>query len=307
MRIALVLPDAAYNSYLHGMIWGEEIDAKGLKAAFEKNSEVQCEIVTPNILKHLDERKLGMNFNAAIHFDWPTYQIKTGSNILFFQQYYNDEAIEKAHLDFHNFDYVITNSKYTADKYDNVHYFPSAVDIEKFSPGDLSRKYTSEVVFIGNTRMREPQQYKRYLFPASSFDLKIYGTGWDAELFNEYHPFYDGAISFDEMIDVYRSTKIALCIHNSRYIEPYGLITNRIFHTIAVGIVLISDKHPVMMDTFPEGAGVIYTDGYNHTKEIINELLNNPQRYNEIVNKGRQVLYENHTWSKRVEFLSSMF
>ncbi|GAA0383165.1 glycosyltransferase family protein [Paenibacillus motobuensis] len=306
MNIALALPDMAYNSYLHGMIWGEEIDALGLKAAFEKRPDTFVEIVTPNILKYLEDSLNKVKFDIVIHFDYPTFKVKDAINVLFFQQYYSDEIIDQAQPSFSSFDLVITNSKTTSERFNNVYYFPLAVDEEKFTPGTPNERYICDVVFIGNTRMRSLEQYDKYLLPAKDNNLHIYGTGWNDQMFSAYHPYYKGSATFDEMIEIYRSARIVISIHNEKYINKFGLVTNRIFHTISTGVVLISDIHPVMMEMFPEGCGVLYTEGNKNTKDIISKLLKNPEKQKEIINKGREVLYTQHTWSKRVEYLMSL-
>ncbi|MBP2245838.1 glycosyltransferase [Paenibacillus xylanexedens] len=306
MHIGLVLPDMAYNSYLHGMIWGEEIDANGLKAAFERIPGINVDIVSPNILKYIEESDGNMRYDILIHFDFPTFKIDSAFNILFFQQYYDDKLINQAQPSFSLFDLVITNSKSTADKFDNVYYFPLAVDEEKFSAGPSIDDYQCDVVFIGNTRMRTLEQYNQYLLPATDYNLQIYGSGWRDPLFDEYHRYYKGSVTIDQMIEIYRSARIVLSIHNENYTNNFGLVTNRIFHTISTGVVLISDIHPVMMEMFPEGCGVMYTEGNDHTRDIISSLLNDPYRQQEIIAKGREILYKEHTWGKRVEYLLSL-
>ncbi|WP_242245374.1 glycosyltransferase [Bacillus cereus group sp. BfR-BA-01400] len=302
MNVALILPEKAYQSFVHGEVWGEDIDSLGIKKAIESLDGYNCEILTSNIIRYLEDtnRLSEKKISVAIHFDWPSYRIENCKNILFFQQFYEDIFIQRALNDFHNYDLVITNSYCISQKYANIHYFPLAVDAELFSPGKVVESLKSDVVFIGNTKMRGDNCYEQYLKPATKFSLDIYGNGWDQESYKDYVSFYRGIINIDDMVDVYRSTKIVLCIHNKAYMEKYGLVTNRVFHALSIGKVLVSDPHPVMMEMFPNEVGVVYTTGQEHTEKILENLLNDSEKRLYIANQGRKEVLKNHTWIERV-------
>ncbi|PKG46511.1 MULTISPECIES: glycosyltransferase [unclassified Planococcus (in: firmicutes)] len=303
MNIVLILPEKAYQSFVHGEVWGEDIDSLGIKKAIESLEGYNCEILTSNIINYLNgiNRLEEKNFSVAIHFDWPSVLIEKCKNILFFQQYYEDVLLQRAWTDFKNFDLVITNSYNISKKHKDILYFPLAVDTELFSVGKKIESLKSDVVFIGNTKMRDDESYEQYLKPATKFDLKIYGNGWDKEAFNFYKPYYEGIISIEEMVKVYQSTNIVLCIHNKAYIEKYGLITNRVFQALSTGKVLVSDFHPAMIEMFPNEKGVIYTKGHEHTEQILEELLNDPEKRMKIAQQGRNEVLKNHTWLNRLD------
>lgn len=303
MKVALVVYELAYNSHFHGEVWGEEIDAIGIKKTFE-NDGISCEIITTNIIKYLQENDPSAlkEYDLAIHFYWPTIMLRNCKNILFFQQYYDDKIFAKASKHFHEFDLVMTNAA-TIAKEHNLKYFPLAVDLPSFKNSVVKDNFLCDISFIGNTKMRSDKTYERFLKPAKQFNLNIYGHGWEEEHYKEYHKYYKGRLDIEEMPHVYKSSKLVLCIHNDEYVTRFGLVTNRIFHVLAAGSILISDPHPDLVSMFKDGEGVVYTKGFDDLNSIISNLLKNPQLRKEIYNKGIKKLESEHTWKHRLRNL----
>ncbi|MBT2282952.1 glycosyltransferase [Paenibacillus polymyxa] len=306
MNVALVLHELAYNSFFHGEVWGENIDALGIQSAFKDMFPSNiCQLYTSNILMHLKTEGLldQLKIDLAIHFYWPTVLIEGAKNVLFFQQFYDDGSIfQEASKHFGMFDLVMTNAAKITDENPEILYFPLAVDVKEFEQASVNQ-VKSEAVFIGNTKMRSDDVYKRFLLPATALDLHIYGKGWGDEKYRNYLPYYKGIIPINEMPAVYKSTKLILCIHNEDYINKYGLVTNRIFHALAAGKMLISDHHPKLMELFSEGEGVVYTRGYDHLRETMEYLLQNDHDREKIAMQGRIKLLKEHTWKHRIEML----
>jgi spore maturation protein CgeB len=303
MKIALVLYELSLNSYDHGIVYGEEIVAIGMRKAFLKLENVEvCDLLTINIMRYKESKGEKLDYDLAIHFNTSTLMIEGAMNVLFFQQFYEWEKHNILEYE-KKFDFIITPSVVMANNLDKVIYFPLAVDAEYYSPQPISDKYSCDVTFVGNRKMRTLGIYNKYLLPATNYDLSIYGAEWNEEGFERYLPFWKGMLPYDDAAKLYSSSKISLCIHGNWYIDQFQLVTDRAFHAIACGGFVISDQFPEIMNLLPENKGIVYTKGYDNSQELIEYYLNSDTERKKISKKGRIWVLENHTWDIRVEYL----
>lgn len=303
MKVALVVYELTTNSYDHGIVWGEEMDAWGIQKAFQKRSDVECcDILTINLIRFLEQRGEMKNYDLAIHFAIPTIKLENAINVLFFQQFYEWEKHDMTkHLD--NYDYVITCAQRVTEWYKDVIYFPLAVDMNFYKPVAKDSRFENDVVFVGNRKMRDKETYDQYLKPAFDYKLAIYGAEWDIEGYEEYMKYYKGLLPYDDAATAYSSARISLCIHNRDYLNKFLLVTTRGFHSISCGGFVISDPISEMMNLLPEGKGVVYTQGYDDLKAKIGYYLEHEDERNEISRAGYEWIKQHHTWDIRVDKL----
>lgn len=305
MKVALVVFEMTLNSYDHGIVYGEEMDARGIQKAFLRRKDVECcDILSINLIRFLESRGEMKEYDLAIHFALPTIQFTNAINILFFQQFYEWEKHDMNEY-LKNFDYVMTCGRAICDWYKDVIYFPLAVDMEFYKKQKVNDEYTYDVVFVGNRKMRDLDTYNRYLMPAFDYNLAIYGAEWDVEGFEKYVKYYKGLLPYDDAPKVYASSKVSLCIHNRDYLEKFQLVTTRGFHAISCGGFVISDPIPEMMNLLPQGKGVIYTNGGDELCKAFKEYIYDDDARKEIVDKGYNWILSRHTWDHRVEELLS--
>lgn len=303
MRVALVVFEMTINSYDHGNVYGEEMDAWGIQKALLKRNDVEvCDILTINLIRFLEQRSELKKYDLTIHFAVPTIKMKNAVNVLFYQQFYEWEKHDmNEHL--RDFDYVITPAKAVTEWYKDVIYFPLAVDMEYYKRSGCTDEYVHDVVFVGNRRMRELETYNKYLKSAFPFDLAIYGSDWNVKGFEEYQPYYRKVLPYDDASIVYSSTPISLCIHNKEYLEKFQLVTTRGFHAISCGGFVISDAISEMINLLPEGKGVIYSDGYIDSYEKIKYYLEHEEERKHISKEGYEWIQKYHTWDIRLDEL----
>lgn len=305
MKVVLIQYELYLNSYDRQHVAGEDIDGKGMKTAFLRRPDVECcDILSINIIRYKEERGEIIDYDLAIHFNYPSIFIKGAINILFFQQYYEWDA-----LDFNDivtkFDYVITPAKAVADEY-KVIYFPLAVDAELYSPQPSMEEFVSDVTFVGNRRMRDLDTYNRYLLPAIKYKCSIYGNGWDLKGYENYTKHWKGILDYSDAAVLYSSSKLSLCIHSRMYTDRFHLATTRGLHSLACNCLVLSDKIQALKEMLPEGIGIIYTNGYGETEKYLKKYLFDDDARMKIAEKGRMWVLQNHTWDIRIDQLFNL-
>ena len=76
---------------------------------------------------------------------------------------------------------------------------------------------------------------------------------------------------------------------------------DRVFNSILNGAVCVSDKSKYLCEELSEGEGVCYYELKELDKlpDIVQDLLQNKNKMQDIVAKGRKKVEENHTWDSR--------
>ena len=80
---------------------------------------------------------------------------------------------------------------------------------------------------------------------------------------------------------------------------------DRVFNSILNGAVCVSDKSKYLCEELAEGEGVCYYELENLTKlpDIVQDLLQNENKMQDIVSKGVEKVREKHTWAARARQL----
>ncbi len=81
---------------------------------------------------------------------------------------------------------------------------------------------------------------------------------------------------------------------------------DRVFNSILNGAVCVSDKSKYLCEELKEGEGVSYFDLKNLTElpKIVQNLLADEKKREEMIAAGKQVVRKNHTWAVRADQLS---
>ena len=304
MRVAFVLYELMLNSFDHQHVAGEDIDAKGMRKAFLKRKNVECcDFLSINLIRDKERRGEKIEYDLVIHFFYPTILIKGAINIFFFHQFYEFEMHNMAEYP-KMFDYVMTPALQVCKDTPGIIYFPLAVDPDLYKPMTPSSKFACDVTFVGNRRMRDIDLYRKYISPAMEYNLAIYGNGWNHPDYKEFTPYWKGILDYDDAPLLYSSAKVSLCVHSRMYTEKFHLVTSRIFHALSCNQLIISDYMDEIKRMLPEGKGILFSDGDNHLAGLLKKYINSDEERNEIAQKGREFVLENHTWDHRIAYLA---
>lgn len=158
---------------------------------------------------------------------------------------------------------------------------------------EYDEKYAHPVCFVGND-IRGRETNERYLLPAISQGLVIYGGPWPAP----YAACHRGKIAQEELHKVYSSAKINLNFHHGEH-ALHGTPNQRLYDILACGGNVLSDYHDGML---PFAGPVLFTDGDEELKNSIRDLVG-CECSDEIRKSRRDFILAHHTYAHRVAVL----
>lgn len=160
---------------------------------------------------------------------------------------------------------------------------------------EYNPKYADDIVFVGNTRGVYRQIVKDMFEINKKFT--IYGLNWD-KYPNVFNYVKEDYISNEKLHQVYSSCKILLNDHWEDMRE-LDFPSNRLFDGLASGAFIISDNIP-SAETIFEGTIVTY-DNQEDLREKVDYYLSYPDERKALVEKGQEIVLNNHTFYHRVE------
>lgn len=272
--------------------WGDYFFALSLKKYFERKGF--------NVLVHERENWYCDTENTDITIVLKGYNIeylpnKNHLNVMW--NLYNPHIIPNE--EFEKYDYIFVASYQSAETIKNkvnkpVEPLLQCTDHESFYP-EPKTECEEDILFIGNTRGFFRQIIKDTL--DTEFDVSIYGAEWDSYIDSKY--IKGEFIPNEELHKYYSSCKILLNDHLES-MKKYDYLSNRLFDALACETLIISDKVP-SIDLF-EGAVITYDD-VDDLNEKIKYYLNNEEERKLKAKKGREIVIENHTFQKRVDYI----
>lgn len=153
------------------------------------------------------------------------------------------------------------------------------------------KKY--ELLFIGNSRQVFRPILKDLL--PTEHQLSVFGRHWEDFPVQDY--VVDDYLDNGKVGQAYHDAKILLNDHWDDMRE-YGIISNRIFDALAAGAFIISDYMPEIESVF-DNSVVMYTTK-DDLKEKIDYYLSHGKEREELAEKGKKIVLEQHTFRNRV-------
>ncbi|QUH23768.1 glycosyltransferase [Methanobacterium alkalithermotolerans] len=259
-RMAIKIPAPSWEEVEE---WGDYHVARALKKELEKKG---CE-VTLQVLPEWEEDK---NFDVVLVLRGLSryHPQEKHFNIMWNISHPDKVSVEE----YSEYDHVFIASSYWASRISKLVDVPVEVmlqctDHELFYP-DYDEKYAHDLLFVGNSR-KVFRKILKDLLP-SSYDLAVYGKGWEEFIDKEY--IKGEHIPNNELRKAYSSCKILLNDHWDDMREK-GFLSNRLFDGVACGAFIISDKVKGGEDVF--GDRVVFYEGEEDLKNKIDEILNN--------------------------------
>ncbi len=177
-----------------------------------------------------------------------------------------------------------------------------ATSPELFHTGEKENTDNDELLYIGNTRGVE-RRILTDLLPADSYQLSVYGNGWDRYIPREY--IKGEYLANEELSQAYRNSAILLNDHWPD-MRDNGFISNRIFDALASGAFIISDDVMGIDDILPDCV-VTYDGTQKDLHEKIDYYLSHPEEREKCAMKGAELVAQEHTFASRVkEFIKFM-
>lgn len=271
--------------------WGDYYYANGLRKAFAAagyEAEIRCRDEWD---KPFDgEYMLMLRGKEAYH---PQMQYK---NILWHISH--PDLVKPQEYDEYDMSYIA--SRPWAEYMQGVCNMPVRELLQATSPElfHISEKEdwdSEELLYVGNTRNVERRMISDLL--PSSYQLSIYGNGWDKYVPQEY--IKGEYLANDELSQAYRNCAVLLNDHWPDMREN-GFISNRIFDGLASGAFIISDEVLGLEDILPDCV-VTYDGTKEDLRQKVDYYLSHPDEREKYSTKGAELVAQEHTFASRVE------
>jgi O-antigen biosynthesis protein len=173
-----------------------------------------------------------------------------------------------------------------------------ATNPDRFDVRERRAATRYDYVFTGNC-WGAPRQITEVLKP-HGLPLRgaIFGKGWE----NEQHlrAIHKGFTRYDDLPDVYRSTK--LVIDDANHVtKPWGSVNSRVFDALASGALVVTNGEIGSGEVF-DGALPVYHDEQELARLLENYSADDAAR-ERLVEELRRVVIERHTYDRRADEL----
>lgn len=165
------------------------------------------------------------------------------------------------------------------------------------------RRFDCDVSYIGTWSPKKEGLLGAVVAARPNVHLKIWGEQWGRAR----TPGLSRAIMGHEVIgeDFVRAicgSAINLSILSERRAGSSmgDQIANRTFTVPASGGFVLHERTPEVLRLFTEGVDIVCFDGVDELVARIDEYLGDAQRRREIAERGRALVWENHSWDQRV-------
>lgn len=188
-----------------------------------------------------------------------------------------------------------------------LRFFPLTHSVE-FSPAEANKIF---IYGVNWDNLRRGEKYRNF--------FQILGQNEDISVYGRYHKFldlkeyYQGFIKgdADSVIETIRKNGIYLLMHNDETQIKTGTPTNRIFEAIAANVIIISDKHPFVVENF--GNNILYfdheADAETMAKQVIEHIKwvkANPEKAKIMANNCHKIFHEKFTMEKQLVKLAKL-
>lgn len=190
-----------------------------------------------------------------------------------------------------------------------ANWLPMACDPAAHRPVELSPQekehYGSDVVFVGSYYPNRGELFEKLI----RFNLGVWGPGWDK--LHRHSPLRTflkgGKTKPDEWLKIYSASKIVLAIHYQapEISFPVYQASPRVFEALACGAFVISDNQKDVFSLFKEGSHLVRFDSPDDIVDKITYYLDHSDDRQKISRKGRQEVFNEHTYEDRIKKLLS--
>ncbi len=302
LKVAFVVTETGENSsagdYFTAISLGKSLQKFGWEIDFLSRTEsedwyyVDTDIdVLISLLDAYDIRKIRSMNNLLIKVAWPRNWLNRWIS----------------HPDFMDFDLVMATSE-TACRYIEektgikTSLLSLATDPDTFNPsvaGD--EKWECDYCFTGSY-WKDPREIIEMLDPESlPYTFKLFGKNWDE--FEKLKDYYEGFVNYQNMPQVYRSTKIVVDDAN-RVTKEYGSVNSRVFDAIASGVLVITNGDLGAEETF-KGILPVYNSG-KELKKLLEYYLSNDGERKSKIKELKEFVLSKHTYDQRAQKIKDM-
>lgn len=197
---------------------------------------------------------------------------------------------------FFNYDSEIAK-RLKENGYQNAYYLPFSADLDQKWVDFSQRKYP--VSFIGSFMPVRYTQRETILSQVKDLGLNIWGN--KAWLGTSLKDFYRGRPSDEEMLEIYRQSKMVVNIDLMLGVEGTG-VNLRPFEVTSCGSLLLNhDDRKDIFNLFEEGKEFVSFKGPEDIREKVQYFLNHSSELEAIAKSGFEKTKKEHTYLQRMK------
>ena len=181
-------------------------------------------------------------------------------------------------------------------------------------PVQTVSEYESDAAYVGTWLPAKQHFFEQALFPLRDrFDVRIYGQDWTrreratgfAQRVGQYfntpilRSLQRPKLSFEQELQIYRSTTVAVNIHEEYQRQYGGDCNERTFKIPLAGGFEVTDDVACIRKYFEEGTEIVIAASPDEWLEKVVHYLRNPADREAIVDAGRRRVLSDHTYHNR--------
>ncbi len=229
--------------------------------------------------------------------------------IFWFMEDYKLFTYWKEFAPFYDFYFTIQKEKFFNELekigVKNYHYLPVAAEPSIHKPLNLTEEekkyYGSTLSFVG------AGYYNRRIFFRNliDYDFKIWGSDWEGEvILKDFIQENGRRVLPEEYVKIFNASLININLHSSTYlpgVDPEGDFVNpRTFEIAATNSIQVVDRRKYLPELFKENEEILVFSDINELKDLIDNIIRNPYKYNKIAERGYRRVLNEHTYEHRV-------
>lgn len=201
------------------------------------------------------------------------------------------------------YDYFLNYDPYVVELlhkqgYQNALYVPFSADIPENSQWSLQTNYPYNITFIGSYHPVRYAEREEILKQVKDLGLHIWGN--KAWLDTSLREHYQGRPSTEEMLDIYRKSKMVINVDLLSSFEGTG-VNLRPFEITSSGAMLLNhDDRKDIFNLFKEGKEFVSFHGSEDIREKIAYYLNHEEERARIARAGFERTRDAHTYVSRL-------
>jgi spore maturation protein CgeB len=175
-------------------------------------------------------------------------------------------------------------------------------------------EYASDVAYVGTWLPAKQRFFEQALFPLrEQFDVRIYGQDWTrveraigfAQKVGQYfnlpllRSLQRPKLTFEQELQIYRSAKVSVNIHEDYQREVGGDCNERTFKIPLAGGFEVTDDVACIRTYFEAGREIVIAGSPAEWREKVVHYLRNPAERQAIIDAGQARVLRDHTYHNR--------
>lgn len=187
---------------------------------------------------------------------------------------------------------------------------------------DIDPKFKADISYLGTNLPQKREFFAKYVYPlGNKYDLKLYGQDWTAydralgwmQKFGAYFnlpiikSIQKPKLKLEEEAKIYSSSKVSINVHEDYQKKFGGECNERTFKIPFCGGFEVVDNVACISKYFIPGKEIIIGESNTDWYEKVEYYLKNPEKRIPIIEAGRKLVAEKHTYHNRVNQIVKIF